>query len=245
VKDNFSDKSSEYARYRPLYPDQLFEFLYTKVNNYTYAWDCGTGNGQVADQLAEKFTKVVASDISQNQLNHAVGKENIEYVVSSAEHTPFADNLFDLITVAQAIHWFDFDAFYKEVFRVSKNGAVLAVWGYGLVTVNEKVDKVIGMFYRDIVGKYWDKERKYIDERYTTISFPVEELPVEKFQIIQQWDLQHFIHYINTWSSVKKFKQAEKSDPTEKLFVDLKKIWHEESRQITFPIFMRIGKIRK
>ena len=65
------------------------------------------------------------------------------YAVSAAEKTLFGDNSFDLVTVAQAIHWFDFKAFYSEVKRTLKHGGLLAVITYGLLKINVDADKII------------------------------------------------------------------------------------------------------
>lgn len=175
TKDNFSTQSGHYAKYRPVYPEALYSFIYNQIKEFNTAWDCGTGNGQVASVLSDKFDKVYATDISKNQLQNAVAKENITYIQARAEHTPIADRSIDLITVAQAIHWFDFNAFYQEVSRVAKPGALLAAWGYGLLSVSPELDPIIEEFYADILGSYWDDERSYLDESYRTIPFPFKE----------------------------------------------------------------------
>lgn len=139
-------------------------------------WDCGTGNGQVAKVLANHFDKVHATDISELQLSHSVKKENFFYAVSALEKTLFSDNSFDLITVAQAIHWFDFEAFYSEVKRTLKHGDLLAVIGYGLLKINVDADKIINHLNTWIIHDYRDKERRYRNENYLTIPFPFKEI---------------------------------------------------------------------
>jgi ubiquinone/menaquinone biosynthesis C-methylase UbiE len=130
MKDNFSDKSDLYEKYRPFYPIEFYTYLFQQVTSKIKAWDCGTGNGQVASELAKEFKNVFATDISENQLTQAAQKVNITYSVQPAESTRFPDNMFDLITVAQPIHWFDFEKFYSEVKRVAKNNAILCIVGY-------------------------------------------------------------------------------------------------------------------
>src|SRR5688572_9865875 len=114
-KDYFSGHSKLYAAFRPTYPAALYDSIFSHLKNKTTAWDCGTGNGQVAGYLSEHFATVCATDISKPQLDHAVRAPNIFYTLSPAERTEFPDQHFDLITVAQAIHWFDRELFYKEV----------------------------------------------------------------------------------------------------------------------------------
>src|SRR2546428_4753450 len=172
MKDNFSKHSESYAQFRPTYPSELFNFLDEIVPEKRNAWDCGTGNGQVATELAKQFEHVYASDISEEQIANAVKKNNIEYKVEPAEKTSFQPEFFDLITIAQAIHWFDFEEFYKEVNRVLKPNGVIAVIGYYLTNIDPDTDKIIHHFYKNILSSYWDAERRYIDELYQTIPFP-------------------------------------------------------------------------
>src|SRR5690349_10648465 len=109
--DRFSAQADLYARYRIDYPPELYAFLLATVPRRQRAWDCATGNGQVAAVLAQYFKHVDATDISQAQLDQAAARPNITYQLAPAEHTPFPDNSFALITVAQALHWFDQEAF--------------------------------------------------------------------------------------------------------------------------------------
>jgi ubiquinone/menaquinone biosynthesis C-methylase UbiE len=165
AKDLFSEQSKLYAQFRPTYPKELFDYILQFVEERKTAWDCATGNGQAATALAEYFEKVEASDISEAQISNAVKRENIEYHICSAETTPFRDNNFDLITVAQAYHWLNWKEFYIEAIRVGKPNAVVAIWTYNTLFSNdEKLNAIIRHFYLDITGLYWDKERKYVDE---------------------------------------------------------------------------------
>src|SRR5205085_4908882 len=161
-KDLFSAQAKAYAAYRPTYPRELFDYILSFVEERKTVWDCATGNGQAAVVLAEYFDKVEATDISEEQIRNAVQKENIHYQVCAAEKTPFADHSFDLITVAQAYHWLNWKAFREEATRVGKANAVVAVWTYGLLsTDDESLNRLLNHFYRDIVGGFWDAERKY------------------------------------------------------------------------------------
>jgi ubiquinone/menaquinone biosynthesis C-methylase UbiE len=247
AKDLFSNQASLYAQYRPGYPGELYEFILQHVNNPQQAWDCATGNGQGAVELARYFEKVMATDISEKQLQQAIPNEKITYSVSTAEHTHFPDNSFDCITVAQAYHWFQFDAFEKEVQRIAKPGAVVAIWGYSLVVCeNEALNTIIKTFYRDTVGAYWDKERRYIDDHYTTVPFPFEALPSKEFQISVQWNRQQLIGYFNTWSSVQHFIKGHQYNPVDELATIIEKAWPgEEYRSFYFPLFLKLGKVVK
>ena len=164
MKDNLSEQSEQNLQFSPTYPKELYEFLLSLVEKKDAAWDCGTGNGQVAIELAKHFKQVYATDISEKQIKNAIQCDNILYKVEAAEETSFPGKSFDLITVAQAIHWVDFDAFYKEVKRTLKPGGILAVIGYALLHIDEDTDKVITKFYKKIIGSFLDPERRYIDE---------------------------------------------------------------------------------
>jgi ubiquinone/menaquinone biosynthesis C-methylase UbiE len=157
MKDNFSDKSNLYHQFRPSYPTDLLDWIYQQVAGFESAWDCGTGNGQIASELATKFKNVFATDISEQQLSNAPFLSNITYSKQAAEQTNFANDLFDLITVGQAIHWFEFEKFFAEVKRTAKPKAILAVIGYGKFNSDPTIDAIINKLYSEIVGGYWDK----------------------------------------------------------------------------------------
>lgn len=243
MKDNFSRQSSLYVKFRPVYPKSVFDFIFKYLREQGRAWDCGTGNGQVASVLSEYFDEVVASDISAQQLNNAPELENVTYVNCAEQLINYPDNYFDLVTVAQAIHWFDLDKFYKEVKRVGKPGSLLAVWGYGLLKINDKVDEVISAFYETKIGNYWDWERRLIDDSYSTIPFPFDEIPAPGFNIRLEWTLQEMEGYLNTWSSVQKYIIAHNDNPVSEIVRELYPVWGNEKLAVNFPIFLRLGKI--
>lgn len=243
MKDNFSSQSAEYAVYRPTYPQDLYDFLFSLVNEKDAAWDCATGNGQVARILAQHFQKVYATDISEKQLSQALQLPNILYKVESSDRADVPDDSFDLVTVAQAIHWFNFEAFYAEVKRTLKPGGVIAVFGYGLMLIDKKVDQVIHKLYEDILGKYWDSERRYIEEGYKTIPFPFEEVSAPHFQIKTTWSFSQMIGYLNTWSSLQHYKKANERNPLEYLMTELKDAWGDDAeKEVRFPILFRVGR---
>ena len=253
-KDLFSGKSKEYASSRPRYPKVLFEFLVGLMPRRNLAWDCATGNGQAAVFLSEYFEQVIASDASKEQIANAQQRNNIRYEVFPAERTNLADNSVDLITIAQALHWFDLDNFYKEARRVlrkedngsSGNCGVIAAWAYGLHSVSPEIDTIVHLLYEDIVGPYWSKERKIVENKYQDISFPFQEIETPAFRIELDWDLSELIGYLHTWSSVQKYIEKNNSDPVKQIYDDLagawgeKQIWHK--RRVVWPIYMKVGR---
>lgn len=243
-KDLFSNQSEVYSRHRPGYPRELIDYILQFVSERNAAWDCATGNGQAALLLASHFESVQATDISERQLSNAIQHPHIRYSISGAEKTPFPDNSFDLITVAQAYHWFDFSAFENEAKRLLKPSGILAVWGYSLlVSFDININKTLRRFYKETVGRYWDPERKYIDDHYQSVPFPYHELPPAEFSIKQQWSLEDLSGYLNTWSSVQHFITANGFNPVEELTADLKRIWPLDNIILfSFPLFLRLGR---
>ena len=245
MKDNFSSSSDKYALYRPTYPQAIYDFLYPLIKEKQVAWDCGTGSGQIAQELAHVFEKVYATDISQAQIDNATQAENISYSVQPAESTNFENDSFDLITVAQAVHWFDFEKFNQEVKRVGKPGSIIALIGYELNNITPEVDAVVWHFYKNIIGSYWDPERKYLELKYQTIPFPFRELETPEIQNIKLWKLDQLMGYLNTWSAVKHFINKEGRNPLNEIEEDLRKAWgNQEVRKVSFPIIFKAGRIK-
>jgi ubiquinone/menaquinone biosynthesis C-methylase UbiE len=246
MKDNFSQQAQQYARFRPHYPPELFAHILSLVAEKNTAWDGGTGNGQVASVLATHFTSVFATDISAQQLEHAIQLENIHYSLQPAEKTNFHDAQFDLVTVAQAIHWFRVQEFYTEVKRTLKPGGLIAIIGYGLLHASQPLQQLIDHFYYKIVGPYWDAERRYIDEKYQTIPFPFQEIPMPFFQMDYDWTLEQLLGYINTWSAVKHYEKQQGVNPVNALAKELGKLWQDQEVQtFSFPLLLRVGRNNK
>ena len=245
-KDLFSNQSDLYARYRPSYSAELIQYVLRFVDGRNSAWDCATGNGQAAYLLASHFQSIQATDISEKQIANSIPHPRIQYSVAAADHSPFADHCFDLITVAQAYHWFNFTAFENEARRVLKLNGILAVWGYSLVNAdNDVVNAIIKSFYTNVVGSYWDEERKYVDEHYNTIPFPYDEIGRAEFYIEQNWSLDDLTGYINTWSSLQHFIKEKGFNPVDELKDEIRKIWpSQDSNSFRFPLFVRIGRVR-
>ena len=243
-KDYFSKQSKVYAAFRPTYPDDLYQFVLKHVPKKSCAWDCATGNGQVARVLAKHFNEVYATDISDQQLNNAVAADNIQYSLSPAEQTSFKNNQFDLITVAQALHWFDFESFYKEVKRTLQPGGLLAVWGYALLTVDATIDPLFLDFYHNKVGPYWDDARKLVEDHYRGIPFPFKEIECPDFYIRVNWTADQFVGYLSSWSATQKYIVTHGHDPVIDFSKHLHSVWKpDEVRRVTFPLFVKLGRV--
>ncbi|MBL1409357.1 class I SAM-dependent methyltransferase [Sphingobacterium faecale] len=245
MKDNFSNISDKYAKFRPTYPQTIYDFIYPLLSQRDIAWDCGTGTGQVALELAKDFNKVYATDISAQQLEHAPHADNIIYTVQRAEQTVFPANSFDLITVAQAVHWFDFDKFNEEVKRVGRPNSIIALFGYELINITPEIDAIIKNLYTHIVGSYWDPERKHIEQQYQTIPFPYRELETPEITNIKLWNIDALLGYLQTWSAVQHYEKDKGSSPVKAIEHELRKVWGTlEVRKVSFPIIFRVGRIK-
>ena len=246
-KDNFSAQSKEYSFSRPTYPDDLFRFLSDVTKSHQLAWDCATGNGQAAIGLCKYFDKVIASDASEKQIQNKFERKNIQYCVFPAEKADIPNNSVDLVTVAQALHWFDFERFYSETRRVAKKDVIIAVWSYKMHKISPEIDKISDRlnFGGDILGDYWAKEVRYPKEDYKTIPFPFEEITTPTFTISTEWNLNQLLSYLDTWSAVRKYRSENKAEPLELIKNELKPYWKDdfEKKSVTWEINLRAGRI--
>jgi ubiquinone/menaquinone biosynthesis C-methylase UbiE len=241
-KDHFSHASDDYRRWRPGYPPELFSWLASQCEATDLAWDCATGNGQAAARLAEEFRRVVATDASTAQIAEAEPAERVEYLVAPAEQSPLPDASADLVTVAQALHWFDVELFHAEVRRVLKPGGIVAEWGYGLAYTAPPIDAVVLEFSAVTVGPYWPPERALVESAYSTVPFPFERIAAPDFAMKACWSLERFVAYIGTWSSVAGYRRAHGSDPIPVLRDALAPLWGEGERDIHWPLLLRVGR---
>ncbi len=197
--DHFSGFASRYADFRPHYPAELFDYLATLVPRHSLVWDCAAGNGQATYDLAERFDKVIATDASKEQIASARPHPRIEYRVAPAERSGLPEKSVGLITVAQAVHWFDLERFYAEARRVLSPGAVLAVWAYGVNEVEgDAVNQLVQDFYANTVGPYWPPERKLVEDGYRTIPFLFAEITAPAVRMEMRWTLEQLLGYFST-----------------------------------------------
>ncbi len=241
-KDHFSGHSMDYSQYRPHYPVELFAYLSSLCQTQQTAWDCATGNGQAAAMLAEHFSKVIATDASHEQLAQAVKQLGISYHVAPAEHSLIAEQNVDLITVAQAFHWFDQEAFAAEVKRVLKPQGILAIWTYNLLSINPLLDRIIAPLYDDILGDYWAFERTLVESGYAEVSLPFTEIRTPEFRMQSQWNLAQLVGYLQTWSAVKKYEEEQGENPIAMLYDELLKAWGEANNVLVveWPLSLRV-----
>jgi ubiquinone/menaquinone biosynthesis C-methylase UbiE len=245
VSDHFSRVAAAYATFRPHYPDELFITLAQFSPGRRRVWDCATGSGQAAIGLAATFDQVVASDASAAQIRQATAHPRVTYHVAAAEAPALATASVELITVAQALHWFDLDRFYREADRVLVPGGVLAVWTYARLLVDGgPIDAVLDKFYIHTVGPYWPEERRLVETGYRDLPFPFEEISVTSPPMVASWTLSRMIGYVRTWSAVQRYVEAEGIDPVVALERQLARHWRDPElpRQIQWPLSVRAGR---
>ena len=244
AKDLFSQQAATYAGFRPGYPQSLIEHILHCTPGRTNAWDCATGNGQAATLLAPHFEHVYATDISEKQLANAVTAPNIHYSVGSAEGSGLPAGIMDLVTVAQAYHWFDFDAFEQEVRRLLKPGGRIAIWGYGLFQSNDdKFNQAVHEFYSGVLGKYWDPERSWVDKHYKTVPFPYDPLPGFESTMKYSWDRSKLQGFLDSWSAVQHYKTEHGVDPVAP-WIESASALLDKPIEVFFPVFLKMGQIR-
>lgn len=244
-KDHFSTRSADYAAYRPTYPAALVDYLASICNDTGVALDVGCGTGQLSVLLARRFGRVIATDASAQQIGKAEPHEKVEYRVAPAEHSGLPDASVDLLTAAQAAHWFDLPAFYTEVRRVGRPGAILALVTYGVLQADSGIAPVLRHFYKDVVGPYWPPERRHVEDGYRSFDFPFEELTAPPLAIEVNWRAADLIGYADTWSAVREAEKALGRGPSEGFRHDLLAAWGdpERRRTIRFPLSLRVGRI--
>jgi ubiquinone/menaquinone biosynthesis C-methylase UbiE len=243
-KDHFSTLASRYSAFRPIYPAALFDYLAGLCAEHHAVWDCACGTGQASLALAERFDSVVATDASPQQLAAAPLHPKVLYRVARAEDSGLVAGSVDLITVAQALHWFDLDAFYREVNRVLKQSGVIAVWTYGTLHVEGTgVDHMVQDYYHRVVGPYWPPERQLVEDGYRTLPFPFAEISSAAFAMEESWDRARLMGYLRTWSATSRYVEARGVDPVAALDEKLAPLWEQLTRKVTWPLALRVGRV--
>ncbi len=243
--DHFSAVAGRYADFRPHYPAALFDYLATLVACDARVWDCAAGNGQATRGLAERFAHVIATDASAEQIAAAPTLPNAEFRVALAEDSGLPDGSVGLVTVAQALHWFDLPRFYAEVNRVLRPGGVLAVFAYGINRLEGKaVDALVQDFYGNVLGPYWPPSRELVESGYRTLPFPFAEIAPPELRMEARWTPAHLLGYFSTWSATNRYIKATGENPLPAFAKRLAGVWDEPEtpRLISWPIAMRIGR---
>ena len=244
---HFNTQAKLYAEYRPDYPVELFEFIAATAYGHKLAWDCATGNGQAAVGLAKHFERVIATDISAEQIAQAKPFPRIEYLVTPAERSGLADGSVDAVTITQALHWLDLPRFYEEVDRVSKPGGLFVATVYSDPILDDaEADRILQHYNKVVVGPYWPAERKLVDEAYANIPFPFPEIETPRLTMERVWTLTELAGYLRSWSATVRYTEQNAVNPVLQFEADMRAIWGDPivSRRLHWPFTIRAGRIR-
>jgi len=242
--DLFSDNSEAYKQFRPTYPQELFAYLSSISKHHQTAWDCATGTGQSAVSLSNYYSKIIATDASASQIKNAEKKQGVVYQIATAENSHIDTGSIDLITVAQAFHWFNVDEFAEEVNRVLKDNGIIAIWTYNLLSIRENLDKEIIYLYKTILGEHWPEERKMVEKGYKNVQLPFTEIKAPSFNLSAHWNLSQLIGYLCTWSATKKYKEKFGTNPVEEVYNNIADAWGDPENvlQIKWLLSIKVWK---
>ncbi len=244
--DHFAPLAASSDGFRPTYPAALFQWLAGIAPQRDLAWDCAAGSGQASGGLARHFARVIATDASPAQIEAATPYPGVEYRLAPAEESGLAESSVDLVTVAQALHWFDLQRFYAEVRRVLRPAGVLAAWTYGVLTVQgSAVDALVQEFYRQTVGPYWPPERAQVEDGYRSLPFPFAAIAPPTFSMEASWALPELFGYLRSWSATGRYIKANGHDPVTALAAELAPLWgpSADRRLVTWPLSLRVGRV--
>jgi hypothetical protein len=241
----FDDRATAYARTRPTYPDRLFSHLAALAPERRVAWDCGAGSGQSAHSLLARFDRVVATDVSRVQLEHATREPRLHPVAATAEQAPLRDQSADLITVSAALHWFDRPRFYAEVRRIGRSGAVIAAWSYFRCHIAPAIDAVMDCYADELVASHWLPQFDLNRRNYAGVEFPFDPLPWIEVEAEAHLRLADLLDYMRTWSASQSWARERGSDPVELVRVDLERAWGDANAEqlARWPLHGRIGRL--
>lgn len=245
-EDHYSGHADAYARHRPRYPDELFAWLASEIPSRALAWDAGTGNGQVAVALAEHVDRVVATDASGDQLARAVAHERVAYRNEPSDRVSLPSGSVDLITAGAAAHWFELEGFYREVKRVGKKGAIVALFSYGPRDIAaDVVGPIVHRFQDEVLGPFWPDRIQYVHDRYATLPFPFDEIAVPPFVMTADWNLGELLAFLDTWSASQRYLQQRGTRAIDEIAPDLARAWGDPTRrrEMRCPLFARVGRV--
>lgn len=236
--DHFSPIAKEYVRGRLGYPLELYRTLAAQCPAHDLAWDCGCGSGQVACDLPEFFARVIATDISEPLLALAPPDPRVVYRAAPAESSGLPAASVDVITVAQAVHWFDLDQFWREVLRVLKPGGMLAIWGYTWPQVNEATNRVLDRLRQEI-APFWPARSALLHNNYEALNPPLQELTLPAFELSAAWSLDDYLAHLRSWSAVRYCTEAQHRDIIETLLPEFRSAWPTPAVNVRWPLVLR------
>lgn len=241
----FDRGGADYARYRPGYPPELVDMLARLVSHTGRAVDVGCGTGQLTTLLATRFDEVIGVDPSAAQLINATAAERVRYLCAPAERLPIAEETTDLITVAQAVHWFELAPFYDEVRRIASERGVIALISYGMLESTGAVGERFRRFYETEAGPFWPPQRTLVDSGYGDLEFPFHRITTAPVEMRAEWTLDQLLGYVATWSATRRAIEAGRRADLDRFRAELTALWGDpaQSRQVRWPLTVLAGKV--
>jgi len=243
-QDHFSAHAADYRNSRPHYPSALFDWLAAQCASTDLAWDAGCGNGQASVALGEHFSTVFASDPSAEQIENAIVHPRVSYRVEPAERCSLPDACADLVTVGQAMHWFDVPRFQAEARRVLKVGGVIAVWTYAESRVDAAVDAVFDRLHNDLLGPYWPAGREHVITQYRLLPFVFENIVAPAFEVRCDWSLPQYLAYLRSWSASQRCLRETGRDAVDEISAAMQAAWGDpdQARAVIWPLTLKAGR---
>ena len=243
----FNDKADLYESSRPTYPKEIYTFLAAQCPSRTLVWDSACGNGQAAIGLAEEFDKVYATDVSEEQIANAKKHPKITYVVAPSEKTDLQNESCDLVCVAQALHWLNYELFWPEVNRVLKPNGVFAAIGYNWPSINKEIDQAILTSFMKVIEPYWAPQNKLLWNHYRDIEFPFNKIASPDFHMQLQWNFNELFNFLHTFSATRRCIDGIGTDFFKHAYEHLAKIWGnlEERKAVHFGVVFYAGRKKK
>jgi SAM-dependent methyltransferase len=242
---DFSLVAKDYAAGRPGYPDELFDWLAATASGRKLAWDAATGNGQAAWGLAHRFDRVIATDLSEEQLRHARQNLKITYRVAASEASGLADRSVDLAVSAAAAHWFDLPRYYEELRRVVRPGGVAAAWTYHVARVDAPLDVILWRLYEEVLGPYYPPNVRLVDDGFAGIELPGREIPAPPFFATVRWNAGQVAKFAASWSAVPAYIAATNRNPIPELEAEVVAAFGgpDVVRTLRFPLYIRASRL--
>ena len=205
--------SERYAKCRTKLPVPLIENLLSQhVGPQPGLWlDVGCGPGTSTQELIGRSEKIIGVDISETQLEEArkaVVHPSVTFLQGGGEALPVESASADIITVVQAVHWFDLPAFFKEAERVLKPGGVLGLVCYPHYEVPSSPTMNVAMkhVFFEFLGPYFFRPTmKHLEERYANIIIPFGANTRTSLQLSCKQTYDELVYSVSAWSGFQNY----------------------------------------
>ena len=168
----------------------------------------------------------------------------ISWRVAPAEASGLDAASVDVVTVAQALHWFDLPRFWLEAKRVVRRGGLIVACSYGIPFMDDDaMTAELRRLHDDIVGPYWPTERGHINLRYQAIEFPFQRLSAPPFGMRKHWTIEELAGYLSTWSATRRYIAGNGSDPVAPFIDGLRAVWGAGRRDVRWPLTVLAGRV--